>query len=57
MLQDPAYRTAVAQRFLQLRAGPWSDAAVGGMIDANQVALRPAGLRTLNKCALSPSPE
>ena len=47
--QDPSYRTAVAQRFLALRAGPWSDADVGGAVDALAARLQPAGLRYLNK--------
>ncbi len=51
--QDPAFRAAVAQRFLALRAGTWSDASVGALIDGNAAALRPAGLRTLTKCGLT----
>lgn len=46
---DPAYRTAVAERFLELRAGPWSEASVANRIDAQAAALRPAGLRTIAK--------
>ena len=49
-VQDPGYRTLVAQRWAVFRAGPWSDAAVGGLISGAEAALQPAGLRTLNKC-------
>lgn len=50
--QDPAFRAAAAQKFLQLRAAEWSDANVGGAIDAKHTALRPAGIRTLTKCVM-----
>ena len=49
-MQDPEFQLFTARRFLQLRAGPWSDAVVTGLIDAKQTALMPAALRTLNKC-------
>lgn len=47
--QDPGFRTEAAQRFLQLRAGNWSDAAVGGLLDSQEAKLRTAGIRTLTK--------
>ena len=40
----------MARRYLQLRAGPWSDAVVMKTIKDQTTALRPAGLRTIAKC-------
>lgn len=50
-MQDPGFQQLCARRFQEFRAGPWSEASVAALIDAQQAALEPAALRTLNKCA------
>ena len=49
--QDPGFQTLVAQRWAAIRAGPWSDAVVGALIDGEAAVLQPAALRTLDKYA------
>ena len=41
--------TSTAQRYQQLRAGPWASALYAAYLDDMQQQLQAAGLRTLQK--------
>lgn len=45
MLEDPDFAAAVADRYQELRAGAWSDAALAAILDEATEALREAGPR------------
>ena len=47
--KDPAFRTAVALREKELRAGPWSDVNAAATLDNAVAYIHEAGLRTLKK--------
>jgi len=47
--QDPAFRTAVARREQELRAGPWSDEAFTSTFDSAVSRIHDAAIRTLEK--------
>ncbi|PSC71257.1 spore coat isoform A [Micractinium conductrix] len=45
MWEDPLFRGGAAQRWAQLRAGPWSDAAIAGRISELTAKIKPAAVR------------
>ncbi|KAL4419190.1 hypothetical protein ABPG77_007780 [Micractinium sp. CCAP 211/92] len=49
MWQDPAFRAAAAQRFAQLRAGVWTDAAISQAVAGITASIHDALLRTFQR--------
>ncbi|GAB4816688.1 hypothetical protein N2152v2_003734 [Parachlorella kessleri] len=49
MWQDPRYRQATALRWRELRAGPWSDAAITALIQSCATQIKPAVIRNYAK--------
>lgn len=52
--QDPAFRAAAAQRFAQLRAGVWTDAAVAQAVSGVTASVHDALLRTFQRSTRAP---
>lgn len=48
-LQDPAWRSGLAQRWQTLRTGPWSDVAIQAAIAAKQAEVAGAAQRAAQK--------
>lgn len=51
MWQDPRFRQAAAMRWAQLRTGPWSDAALKGLVATTTARIKPAALRNYARFA------
>ncbi|PRW56820.1 spore coat [Chlorella sorokiniana] len=49
MWQDPRFSSGAAQRWAELRAGPWSDAQIDRMFTETTAQIKPAVLRNFDK--------
>jgi len=49
MWQDPRYREASATRWAELRAGPWSDAAIKTLISDTETLISNAAVRNYQR--------
>ena len=48
-MQDTEFASNAAKRYAALRAGPWTDAAVNGIISSVNTQIHSAGIRMMNR--------